>query len=462
MILFASNDPILSETLTRTLQRFENEVFSTSSLQGITGLLKENTFGILILDMGLLRDDGPATLEEIRGHLRDGEIYLIAGTSEIQDIYSIPAGLVDDFFFKPLNPDLFALNIESSCCGTASESRSLTVVEPYIEKLKPYILFQSREMKRVLMNLPRIAGSNQTVLISGETGTGKELVARALHILSPRAEGTFVAVNCGAIPDSLFEGELFGHERGAFTGALKTHRGKIEVADGGTLFLDEIGDMPVSLQVKLLRVLEEGVIYRLGGERPIRVDVRVIAATRKDLSKSVEEGLFRDDLYYRLNVLRIHLPPLRERIDDIPLLARFFLHRALREIGYNGPLPVISPGTRDLLQRLRWRGNVRELRNLMTRIATFLQEGQRRILPLDVLPHLDEVTLRDILTRPESLDAKGVFIPIGTTLREAEDILIEETLRHTGGNRTKAAKILGIGIRTLRRRLNQPRGQIDL
>jgi transcriptional regulator with PAS, ATPase and Fis domain len=308
-------------------------------------------------------------------------------------------------------------------------------------------------MKQVLMNLPKIAASDQTVLISGETGTGKEIVARAIHFLSPRAEGSFVAVNCGAIPDSLIEGELFGHERGAFTGALRTHRGKFEVADNGTLFLDEIGDMPLSLQGKLLRVLEEKEIYRLGGEKPVGVNVRIIAATRRDLLRAVKEGLFRDDLYYRLNVLRIHLPSLRERIEDIPLLALHFLHRAFNEIGMKPPYPTLSLGTIDLLEKLKWRGNVRELRNLMTRIATLLQTGRGKILPIDVLPHLDEISLHDINHQYFTYKGPGVFIPIGTPMEKVEELVIKETLKYTQGNKTKAARLLKIGIRTLRRKL---------
>ena len=293
-------------------------------------------------------------------------------------------------------------------------------------------------------------------MISGETGTGKELVARAIHMLSPRAEGPFVSINCGAIPDGLIEGELFGHERGAFTGALRTHRGKFEIATGGTLFLDEIGDMPLHLQVKLLRALEEGTIYRLGAEESINVDVRVIAATRRDLKRDVEEGLFRDDLYYRLNVLRIHLPPLRERIEDIPMLALYFLERAFNELGLLPPYPTLSPGTIELLEKLYWKGNVRELRNLMTRVATLLPQESSKVLPVHILPHLDEF-IETFYRKPSSsqIDVPGVFIPLGTPFDKIEEMVIRETLKYTEGNRTKAAKLLNISVRTIRRKLKQ-------
>lgn len=363
---------------------------------------------------------------------------------------------VDDFFIKPLDANKFAKILDTFYGERNGLSRSLTVVEPYIHQLKPYMLFRSPVMKRVLSHLPRIASSDQTVLISGETGTGKELVARSIHMLSSRAEGPFVSINCGAIPDGLIEGELFGHERGAFTGALRTHRGKFEIATGGTLFLDEIGDMSLHLQVKLLRVLEEGTIYRLGAEESINVDVRVIAATRRDLKRDVEEGLFRDDLYYRLNVLRIHLPPLRERIEDIPMLALYFLERAFNELGLLPPYPALSPGTIELLEKLYWKGNVRELRNLMTRVATLLPQGSSKVLPVHILPHLDEFI--ETFYRnpsPSQIDEPGVFIPLGTPFDKIEEMVIRETLRYTNGNRTKAAKLLNISVRTIRRKLKQ-------
>lgn len=455
-IILLTQDPSVTETLRGNplysdfvLDAFSDifDIFSISD-----GVMPP---AILIADFEIILKYGLQSLKRLKMSKGIKSLILLTETSNSEHLLNLEPGSVDDIFFKPINPELLRLHIEPYGGIDLSETRSLAKVEPYIQRLKPFIIFRSREMKQVLVNLPRIAQSDQTVLISGETGTGKELVARAVHTLSPRVNGTFVGVNCGAIPDSLFESELFGFEKGAFTGATKTNRGKIEVANGGTLFLDEIGDMPLSLQVKLLRVLEEGILYRLGGEQPIRVDVRIIAATRRDLSKAVEEGLFRDDLYYRLNVLRIHLPPLRERKDDIPLLSLYFLHRALKETGYGHPFPSLSPGTIDMLQRLPWKGNVRELRNLLTRVAIFLNERIDTVLPMDILPHLDEASLREIISNGRPHPAPGVFIPIGTRLRDAEEMLINETLRYTGGNKTKASRMLGIGLRTLRRKTNK-------
>jgi len=315
--------------------------------------------------------------------------------------------------------------------------------------------------------LPQIAMSNQSVLITGDTGVGKEMVSHAVHGLSPLASGPFVALNCGAIPESLIEGELFGHEKGAFTGAHSARKGKFELAQNGTLFLDEIGTMSLELQVRLLRVLEDRVITRVGGEKPIPVSVRIIAATRTRLEDAVENGLFREDLYYRLNILRIQIPSLKERTDDIPMLAKHFLERSFTEVGIEAPYPTLTKESLHLLKQQPWKGNVRELRNVMTRCAVLLQSGVQRILPSDLMPYLSE---RGQIKREEASSTSSInpqqlaspektspviMIPVGTSMEEATNQLISETLAHTNYNRTKTAKILGIGVRTLRRKLNE-------
>jgi len=302
--------------------------------------------------------------------------------------------------------------------------------------------------------LPQISASAQTVLITGETGSGKEIVARGIHVLSRRSSGPFVPINCGAVPESLIEGELFGHEKGAFTGAIKTRKGKFETADNGTLFLDEISEMPLNLQVRLLRVLEDGIIYRVGGEESMVIDVRVIAASNVDLEKAVKDGLFREDLYYRINVLRINLPPLRERIEDIPLLAVHFLERAFVEMGWQSPFPSLSAETIYVLEQYKWKGNVRELRNIMTRIATLLPQNTKRIFPHHILPHMEEG--ERIKTADSYEPAQdGIFISHGTPMKKVEEIMIKEVLKHTNGNKTKAADLLGISLRNLRRKINK-------
>lgn len=372
----------------------------------------------------------------------------IEATSDSVKVY------VDDYIKKPVDILRFAKMVETSLGRPGDTGTSLTVADPLVRKVKPYFIFRSSVMRRALHNLPQIAGSEQTVLITGETGTGKEIVARAIHVLSPRSSHPFIAVNCSAIPESLIEAELFGHEKGSFTGAARTRKGKFETANYGTLFLDEIGDMPVNLQTRLLRVLEEGKIYRVGGEIPITIDVRVIAASHQDLRKAVKDGLFRQDLYYRLNILRLNLPPLKERIEDIALLAVHFLERAFAEMGWSTPYPSLSSETIYILEHYPWKGNIRELRNIMTRVATMLPQTTKRIFPFHIIPHLEDM---EQIHRPAPAEEpeKGVYIPVGTQLSHVEDLLIRETLKLTNGNRTQAAKLLGISLRTLRRRLNK-------
>ncbi len=362
--------------------------------------------------------------------------------------------VVDDYIKKPLDVIRFGRMVETSM-GRPGGNTSLTIVDPLVSKVKPYFIFRSPAMRRTLAHLPQISASDQTVLITGETGSGKELVARAIHVLSGRKSGPFVPINCGAIPESLIEGELFGHEKGAFTGAIKTRKGKFETADNGTLFLDEIGDMPLNLQVRLLRVLEENIIDRVGGETPLPVNVRVIAASNTDIQKAVDDGLFREDLFYRINVLRIHLPPLRERIEDIPLLAVHYLERAFAELGRPHPYPVLSSETIYLLEKYQWKGNVRELRNIVTRIATLLPTDTKRIFPFHILPYIDENFQAAPTPADDKPDERGIFIPIGTPLNDAQELLIRETLNHTKDNKTKAAALLGVSLRNLRRKLNK-------
>ncbi len=435
------------------MQKSGARIFTaTSAEEGISVMSRERVDAILT-SIDFVDEHFIGRLKEYRSACPSCLFYLLTeeGYDSVETSLESLRSLVDDYIPKPLDAPRIMRMVATGTGRPLTGSTSLAVIEPLVSQVKPYFLFRSPAMRQALSHIAEISASGQTVLISGETGTGKELVARAVHVLSRRSNGPFVPVNCGAIPESLIEGELFGHEKGAFTGAHVARKGKFESASGGAIFLDEIGEMPLSLQVRLLRVLEENRIYRIGAEHPVHINVRVIAATRVDLEEAVRDGLFREDLYYRLNVLRINLPPLRERMEDISLLAVHFLERAFAEMGRTPPYPVLSSETIYLLEGFPWKGNVRELRNVMTRVATLLPHDTRSIFPFHVLHHLDNSG------RPQSpLSGEigpGIFIPVGTPLDRVEDRLIRETLKQTNGNRTKAAQLLGISLRTLRRKL---------
>jgi len=302
----------------------------------------------------------------------------------------------------------------------------------------------SPRMRQIFSLVEQVAPSKAAVLITGESGTGKELVARALHSLSPRANGPFVALNCAAMPESLIESELFGHEKGAFTGAVERRAGCFELAQGGTLLLDEIGDMPLNTQAKLLRVLEDSRVRRLGGRTETVVDVRVVASTNKNLTEAIKVNLFREDLFYRLNVFEIHLPPLRDRMEDIPLLARTLLEDLNRK--HATQVTEIAPDAMELLRHHRWPGNVRELRNALERAVILAGEGTvlARHLPPAVVP-------ASVRETPAAVEPNTDFLVLtpGTTIDDAERALVRRTLIMTKGNKTRAAEVLGISLKTL-------------
>ncbi|WP_038052268.1 nitrogen regulation protein NR(I) [Thioalkalivibrio sp. ALJ1] len=333
------------------------------------------------------------------------------------------------------------------------------------------IIGEAPAMQEMFRAIGRLSRSNITVLINGESGTGKELVARALHQHSPRADQPLIALNTAAIPKDLLESELFGHERGAFTGANQSRKGRFEQADGGTLFLDEIGDMPFDLQTRLLRVLSDGTFYRVGGHTPLRVDVRIIAATHQDLEERVRAGLFREDLFHRLNVIRIHVPSLRERPEDIPLLVQYFMAEVAQELGVESK--TMRPEVVAELQRLPWPGNVRQLENTC-RWLTVMASG--REVHLDDLPaelHHETETRADSGSAPASVAAgprdwtaelaqvarqhwqRGDHDLLGSVLPQLERTVIREALNATGGHRQQAAALLGWGRNTLTRKIHE-------
>lgn len=304
------------------------------------------------------------------------------------------------------------------------------------------VIANGPKMQNVLALVERVAPTNSTVLLGGESGVGKDLIARAIHEHSSRASGPFLKINSTAIPENLLESELFGYEKGAFSGATSSKPGKFELADKGTLFLDEIGDVPAAIQVKLLRVIQEREFERLGGTKTLKVDVRLIAATNRDLRAALEEGSFRQDLYYRLNVVAIDVPPLREHKEDIPVLASFFLQRFAHSSGK--AITALTPEAMELLVQFHWPGNVRELENIIERAVTFAKGPV--LTAADI--HLDP-------SRPAASSAAAPVLPEGMTLDQWEQEIIREALRRAGGNKSQAARALGLTRNALRYRLSQ-------
>jgi two-component system, NtrC family, response regulator AtoC len=399
-------------------------------------------YDIVLSDVRMPRMDGLHLLREVqRQHPDLTFIVMSAYGSHDTAIEAMKAGAYD-YVGKPFRPDEVVLVLKKAeeRERLARENRRLRTELAAGYRFEN-IVGGSEAMQEMLRQVRKVAPIKTTVLLSGESGTGKELVARAIHELSPRASLPFVAVNCGAIPGELMESELFGHVRGAFTDASRNKKGLFAEADGGTLFLDEIGELPAGLQVKLLRVLQDEEIRRVGENRSEKVDVRVVAASARDLARAVREGQFREDLYYRLNVVGIRLPPLRERQADIPVLARHFLTKYAR-LRADSPLEGFSPEALEALQAYRWPGNVRELEHAVER-ALVLCEG----------PLVREEDLPDELRAPEP-GAPAAAVPDGTlsikrTTRAVEEQLIRKALERTGGNRTRAAEILEISYRAL-------------
>ena len=409
---------------------------------------------VLITDVRMPGMDGFALLDRLGTHLPDLPIILMTAHSDLDNAVAAYKGGAFEYLPKPFDLD------EAVQLITKAARRSGALPEGQNSAADiPSMIGQAPAMQDVFRSIGRLARSSMTVLITGESGTGKELVARALHENSPRSDKVFVALNTSAIASELLESELFGHERGAFTGADSRRIGRFEQADGGTLFLDEIGDMSPALQTRLLRVLAESEFYRVGGQTSISVDVRVIAATNQDLAKAVREGRFREDLYHRLNVIRINTPPLRQRRDDIPLLFEHYLADAAREL--DAPAKTLNSDAVDLLQRYEWPGNVRQLVNAARRLTVTAPGGV--ITPLDIPEDLGG-SASDARSRAEWTDRLAEWaeqqlssddsVPLlDEALPELERTLIRIALARSQGRRQDAAKILGWGRNTLTRKI---------
>ncbi len=410
----------------------------------------EETIHAMITELNVHRIDGMRLLSVAKQRNPDICVIVIAGEADIELATEAMRQGAYDFQTKPLNLQKIRAVLDR---GLSLQRLAIEVTDLHRRLDQRYgfpsLIGNSRGMVTVYNMIRQIAPTRATVLIQGETGTGKGLVAQTIHQNSPRRNAPFVTLNCASLAEGVIESELFGHERGAFTGAVQTHKGRFEIADGGTLFLDEVSEMSLATQAKLLRVLEDREFERVGGARPIKVDVRLIAASNRDLEQWVREGKFREDLFFRLKVVTIKLPPLRERKQDIPRLVEVFIHEF--NIEHDKSITGISRGAMDLLMQYHWPGNVRELKNTIEGMVVLSASG--RMLDVSDLPE-------HILGQVRAAIPDGdIHIRVGMTMEEIEKIAIEHTLRSVGYDKHKAAEILGIGLRTLYRK--QKRYRLD-
>lgn len=431
------------ETMLRILKRsLEPEGYSVEtylSAEEALKRLKSESADIVITDLMMPDADGFEVIEGVKAIDQDILVIVITAYSSVESaVKAIKAGAYD-FIPKPFDPEHLAIIVKR-----AVETRNLRIenigLKRRLDGADREIIGNSQAMRYVFSMIDKVKNTDGTVLLIGESGVGKELIARAIHSGSKRAGNPFIPINCGALPDELLESELFGYERGAFTGAVSRKIGLFEAANKGTVFLDEVSSISPMMQVKLLRFLQERSFMRLGGKESISVDVRIIAATNEDLKECVEKGYFRKDLYYRLNVIPIEIPPLRERRDDIPLLIRHFMKKF--SIRINRDL-MITKEAEEALIKYRWEGNVRELENVIERAMTVTDDD---LIGLDDLPP-------EILNKKEDHYNKVPFYPEDLSLYEVERLHIENVLKATGGNKSRAARRLGIDYTTLLRKL---------
>ena len=445
-ILICDDDDTICEFLKEGLNG-QYKVETVSRISDLFDRLQNRIYDCILLDVKLPDGNGIECLQKIRENSPETAVIMMTAYTSIDDAVKAIKEGAEDYLKKPFSIDEIELRLKN-----VLERRELKKENQLLKYLvkKEYcfsnMVGKTPEMQRIFEVIRIIANSKATVLIEGESGTGKELVARAIHYNSSRSSKPFVSINCASIPETLLESELFGYERGAFTGAVTQRKGKFELANGGTLLLDEISEMSYNLQAKLLRVLQEFEFYRIGGTTPVKVDVRVIATTNKDLQKLVKEGKFREDLYYRLNVIRIKLPPLRERKEDIPLLCEHFLKKYSKEYGKN--IRGFAKGVIEKMMRYDFPGNVRELEHMIER-AVIMCTGEYITEDLIVF---DSDKFED--EREKKLDAdRAIDVLVGKTIDEVEKMLILKTLEKTGWNKVKAAQILGVTDRTLRNKL---------
>ena len=453
-ILIVEDEPRMRRLLEISLGEDGHTVHAAGDAEPGLKLLRKATIGLIVTDLKLPGMNGLEFLQEAKRMNSGIPIVVMTAYGTVETAVEAMKAGASDYVLKPFTMAEMKLvvNKELDVQKVRDENRTLKEALGHRYRFQN-IVARSAKMQEVLALVERVAPTNSTVLLGGESGVGKDLIARAIHQNSRRAAGPFIKVNSTAIPDTLFESELFGFEKGAFTGALASKPGKFELADKGTLFLDEIGDVPAPIQVKLLRVLQEREFERLGGTKTLKVDVRLLAATNRDLRAALEQGTFREDLYYRLNVVPIDIPPLRERKEDIPDLVTHFLERYARDNGK--AIRGITPAALEKLAGYHWPGNVRQLENTIER-AVALSQGSTQGVSAQNGAMLDVNDIHLDAGQPKPAGATGnAFLPDGMTLEQWEDEMVREALRRANGNKSQAARLLGLSRNALRYRLSK-------
>jgi DNA-binding NtrC family response regulator len=465
-ILYLDDEPAIGLILEDTLERAGHVTIGARTVPEALQALAGNSVDLVISDYRMPGLSGLEFLELLRAEGHDVPLIMLTGYATIEHaVASIKAGALD-YITKPVRPEQLELSVAKALEVARLRRENHALRREVIEfRNERTIIGDSPQIRRLLQTVNTAAPSRATVLLQGESGTGKELFARAIHDASDRRDAPFIKLNCAALPEGLVESALFGHEKGAFTGAIRRVEGAFERANHGTLLLDEIGEMRIDLQAKLLRVLQEQEFERVGGSQPIRVDVRIVATTNRDLASRAAEGLFRQDLYFRLSVMPIVIPPLRERREDIPLLAHRFAQRTAAELGKE--IRAIAPEAIALLQAQDWPGNVRELQHAVERAVILSPEAVLQPSAFDA-PRFglddrhpahaedDRHPARAELVSGSTSQAPDALVLDSLNVADAERRLFERALAVSGGNRSRAAELLGMSIRTLRNRLNAP------
>jgi len=444
-ILVVDDERSTLDALSTILSREGHDVLTVASGQEALTQLQEEDLDLLLSDVKMPKMDGLALLRHVKAHHPGTVVIMMSGHQDVTAAVEAMKAGAFDYLVKPFGREDVLRTVQKALAHGLLLVENLALKRQVRYQIaRAQVIGSSPAWRKICDMVEQIAPSRATVLISGESGTGKELIAALIHHLSPRADQPFITLNAAALPATLLEAELFGHEKGAFTGAQQRKPGRFELADGGTLFLDEIGDMPPEVQIKILRVLQDGAFERLGSTRTIRTDVRVVAATNKDLMQEVEAGRFRLDLYYRLNVITLQLPALRQRREDIPLLVVHFLRKYAEQ--NNKEVSGIQQQALQYLQHYEWPGNVRELENVIERAVVLAKEP---IIGLAELPgHFQE---KEFLPAPTD----HFVLPLHATLADIEREAIAQALQHSAGNRQATARSLNIGVATLYRKLKE-------